>query len=221
MKDILTLSDFNYSEDKINVEKDPTTSGLESISDDFLIIKHRKKIAAVIDRLKEIGLPKKEEQFRLVTRRAFNAIEFLEYICQQTIVTDLKLAVYSINYESAILLIDLINTKKILKAEICMSNLRNGAHRAKEQIVNDKILEHSDIDIFYCSSHAKMMAMKTVCGNYYSIEGSGNHAANSRIEQYVIDNSQLVYEFNCQWMHKIRVFLKGKKELVEKNGNLK
>ncbi len=94
-----------------------------------------------------------------------------------------------------------------------MSNLRNHAHREKEVIIKEMFVDHPRVELFFCSSHAKTFSCKTDQGNYYTIEGSGNMAYNSRIEQYVIDNDQAVYDFSCNWMREIKEFLKDKKEL--------
>ena len=95
-----------------------------------------------------------------------------------------------------------------------MSNLRNKAHRAKEQITRDLFVNNPKVDLFFCSSHAKIMSMKTVDGNYYSIEGSGNMSYNSRVENYCLDNDKELYNFTTGWMSEIKDHLKGKKELV-------
>lgn len=63
---------------------------------------------------------------------------------------------------------------------------------------------------FFCSSHAKIMCCKTQQGNYYTIEGPGNLAYNSRVEQYVIDNCRDVYEFSTGWIREIKQFLQEK-----------
>ena len=106
----------------------------------------------------------------------------------------------------------MIDQDRIKKAEILMSNLRNSAHREKEEIIKSIFISHPKIDLFYCSSHAKIFSCQTERGNFYTIEGSGNLAYNSRIEQYVIDNDRELYQFTCQWFSEIREFLKHKKE---------
>ncbi len=108
----------------------------------------------------------------------------------------------------------LINDGKIGRATILMSNLRNKAHRAKEQITRDNFVNNPKVDLFFASAHSKIMSMKTENGNYYSLEGSGNLSFNSRVEQYVLDNDQGLYNFTKNWMGKIKDYLKGKKELV-------
>ncbi|RJP51157.1 MAG: hypothetical protein C4583_09210 [Anaerolineaceae bacterium] len=198
--------------DLINVEKDPEKSGLEEM-DDRAFVRYCEKHAALIAKLEELGLPKPGQQFRIITRRTFNAIQFLEFIARQETILDLKMAIYSINFHAAKLLVKLVNEGYISRVEILMSNLRNKAHREKEEIVRKMFLGHPRIVLFFASSHAKVFSCSTAKGNYYTLEGSGNLAFNSRVENYVIDNDKALYDFTVSWMREIKVFLQGKKEL--------
>lgn len=202
-----------FGEEEIcTVEKDPETSGLEQMEDRALS-RYTERHYALIAKLEELGLPKPGQQFRLITRRTFNAIQFLEHIANQEKIIDLKMAIYSINYNAAKILVRLIDDGRIDTVEILMSNLRNKAHREKEEIIKNMFIGHKKISMFYCSSHAKMFSCVTSQGNYYTCEGSGNLAFNSRVEQYVIDNDKALYDFSCSWMEDIKTFLEGKKEL--------
>jgi len=212
MTDQTQLNLFGEDPDLINVEKDPEKSGLEEM-EDRAFVRYCEKHTALITKLAELGLPAPGQQFRLVTRRTFNAIQFLEYIVEQETIIDLKMAIYSINFHAAKILINLVNAGKIQAVEILMSNLRNKAHREKEEIVRKMFLEHPRINLFFASSHAKTFSCQTAKGNFYTLEGSGNLAFNSRVEQYVIDNDKSLYEFSCSWMKDIKIFLEGKKEL--------
>lgn len=192
--------------------KDPTRSGLEEM-EDRVMARYVDKVGAVISAMDDIGLPSPGEQYRLITRRSFNAVEMVQYIVKKEKILDLNLAIYSINFQAARILIHLVDTGKIGHIRVMMSNLRNKAHREKEEIIKNEFTAHPDIELFFCCTHAKMMACRTDAGNYYAIEGSGNLAYNSRVEQYVIDNDRMIYEFSLSWMAEIKDFLKGKKEL--------
>lgn len=143
-----------------SVEKDPTKSGLEEM-EDKLLAKYTVKVSAIIDYLADIGLPKKGEQYRLVTRRSFNAIELVQYIAKKEKISMLNMAIYSINFQAATVLLDLLRRRKVGGVQIMMSNLRNKAHREKEEIIKEKFSKHPKIELFFCSSHAKMMACET------------------------------------------------------------
>ena len=203
---------FGGAADICTVEKDPTTSGLEAMAD-RKYARYCQRHAQMVKNVDEIGLPAPGQQFRIVTRRTFNAIQFLEYICRRETILDLKMAIYSINFHAAVLLSDMVTQGHIKQCEVLMSNLRNQAHREKEEIVKKLFTDHPRIDLFFCSSHAKMFSCQTERGNYYTCEGSGNLAYNSRVEQYVIDNDEGLYRFSCSWIGDIKRFLSGKREL--------
>lgn len=204
---------WSDKESLINVKKDTEDSGLELFEDE----KYKKfieKTYQVIQKVEEIGLPKENEQIRLVTFRSFNAAVFLKYISENFKIKNIILVVYSINGEAAQMINSLIQNTEIESCKILMSNLRNKAHRQKEQITRDIFVENPKVDLFFASAHSKIMAIKTHCGNNFVLEGSGNLSFNSRIEQYVLDNDKKLYEFTDNWTDNIKVFLKDKKELV-------
>lgn len=196
-----------------SVSKDTMDSGVEETQDKALML-YKKKTFQTIEKIKELSLPKQNEQIRLITKRSFNAIAFLKFIAEQEVIEHAILAIYSINHEAATILNDLINSARIKTATIFMSNLRNKAHRQKEQLTKDMFIDNPKIKLIFASSHAKIISFKTEKGNHYTIEGSGNLSYNSRIEQYVIDNDKSLYDFTVNWIEEILIYLKGKKELT-------
>lgn len=207
------LKAWDTTDELINVKKDTLDSGVEDLEDKKMKL-YVEKTFQVIQQIKEIGLPKKNEQLRLVTFRSFNAVAFLSYIAELEEIEEILLVVYSINAEAAAIIEKMVSEGKIKKAIVLMSNLRNKAHRAKEQITRDSFVNNPNIDLFFASCHSKVMQIKTKCGNHYAIEGSGNLSFNSRVEQYVIDNDEKLYNFTKDWMLEIKTFLKDKKELI-------
>lgn len=205
---------FSKKTELINVKKDTEDSMLEDL-DDKKYTKFIKKTYQIIKKIDDLGLPAINEQVRLITFRPFNAVHFLKYIADKEGVDSVLLAIYSINAEAAKFLNEIINKAEVSKCVILMSNLRNKAHREKEQITRDMFVENERVDLFFCSSHAKIMSIKTKAGNYYTVEGSGNLSYNSRVEQYILDNDKELYDFTENWMVEIKEYLKGKKELVE------
>jgi hypothetical protein len=184
----LNIQVFSWSskEELINVKKDTEDSGVEDLHD----AKYKKfveKTYQVIQQVEEIGLPKANEQIKLITFRSFNAVLFLKYIAELEGVENCQIVVYSINGEAAVLIDGMIKSGLIDSCQILMSNLRNKAHREKEQITRDLFVENQKVDLFFASSHAKILSIKTKKGNYYSLEGSGNMSYNSRVENYCLD----------------------------------
>ena len=195
------------------VSKDTNDSGVEDVKDSSIRL-YKQKTFQVIEKIKELKLPTDKEQLRLITKRSFNAVSFIKFISDAETITHLTCCIYSLNYEAAMLLNDLINNGRIQKATLLISNLRNKAHREKEQLTKDLFVENPKIKLIYCSSHAKIISFSTDKGNYYTIEGSGNLSFNSRVEQYVIDNDKDLFDFTNRWIEEIQEYLKGKKELT-------
>jgi hypothetical protein len=208
--------DWNFDIDYNNeLESEVEDNQLESVIDEQYR-KYCEKTYQVITDVKNLGMPLPGEQLRLITFRAFNSAVFLAYICETETIDMLYLAVYSINFDASKLLNEKINEGKIKKAVILMSNYRNSSYRKKEEMTNQMFINNPNIELFFCQSHAKIISMKTSKGNYYHFEGSGNMTFSSRIEQYIIDNDKGLFEFTANWFEKIKVYLKGKKELVLK-----
>ena len=206
--------DNNWTDElETDIEQD---SNLEDLRDKQYR-SYYNKTYQVIKEVNQIGMPVKGEQLRLVTFRPFNSAVFLAYICEHEIIEELYIAVFSFNYEACQLLVQKINEGKIKKVIILMSNYRNAAYRLKEQLTNEILKDHKNVELFFCHSHAKIISMKTSEGNYYHIEGSGNMTFSARVEQYIIDNDKGLFDFTKGWFTEIKVFLKGKKELVLTN----
>lgn len=116
-----------------SVKKDTNDSGVEEIEDRALRV-FKEKNCIVLEKIKELKLPKDKEQIRFVTMRSFNAITFIDFIANSEIIENAIFVIYSINHEAAKKIVDLIDEKKIGKATILMSNLRNTAYRKKEEL---------------------------------------------------------------------------------------
>jgi hypothetical protein len=197
-----------------SVQKDTMDSGVE-LTEDRLLKIYTTKVNQVIAKLDEVGKPKVGETLQLITKRSFNALAFLQWILETeyTVIDEAILVIYSINYQAAQFLNDLIISGKIKTATIVISNLRNQAHREKEEQVKNFFIEAPNVELIFCNTHAKITSFKL--GNTaYTITGSGNLSFNSRIEQYTIDNSLVCFEFHKRWIQEIKVFLKNKKELT-------
>ncbi len=194
------------------VDKDTNDSGVEETNDKLLRL-YKEKTCKVISKLEEIGLPEKNEQLRLITKRSFNSIAFLQWVMSfEGNVDEALFCIYSINHEASVIINDLVTQRKIKTATILMSNLRNKAYRSKEEATKNYFAQNPNIELIFASSLSKIMSFKSG-ENYYTVEGSGNLSYNSRIEQYIVDNDKSVFDFTKSWIEEIKTYLKGKKEL--------
>lgn len=209
------IEDWNIEEwgDEIeSVAKDTKDSGVEETKDKMLKL-YKEKTTQVIDKIFELKLPEDKEQIRLITKRSFNSVAFLKYIAEKEKILHLVCVVYSINHEAAQIIDELLISGRVKKATILISNLRNKAHRKKEELTKKLFINNPKVKLIFASSHAKIISFKTENKNYYTIEGSGNLSYNSRIEQYIIDNDKIIFDFTIKWIEEILEYLKNKKEL--------
>lgn len=139
---------------------------------------------------------------RFVTTRAFNAIALVDFILQKEAILESFFCVYSIDYDSGVLLSNLADEGKLGKVTFVISNIRNSAYRKKEKIVRDKFIGNKNIRLVFAGSHAKMMGFRTA-ENFYVVETSANFAPNSRIEQYMFENSEAMFNFHKSWIEDI------------------
>jgi len=207
------INDWGIEEEIEFVDKDLMENELES-TDDKLIRLYNQKTMQVIKHIDEFGLPSKNEQLRLITKRSFNAVAFMQKISQTEKIIDCYMVVYSINYEAALIINKLVESGTIQEATIMISNLRNQAYRKKEESVKQFFINNKNIELIFAPSHAKIISFKTDKDNHYTIEGSGNLSFNSRIEQYIIDNDKKLYEFTEQWINEIKEYYKTSKSFV-------
>lgn len=176
---------------------------------DHLYKIYKEKTAQVIERIKQIGLPHKNEQLRLITMQSFNSIAFIELVAKTEIITEGILVIFAINMKAAKSLIDLFESGKIQKLNLVISSVRNAGYSIKSKAV-EMLSEVKEISMCFVNSHAKISALKTGENNYYVIEGSGNFSYNGRIEQYIIDNDQYMFEFTQQWVTKMKESMMSK-----------
>ncbi|OAV63901.1 hypothetical protein Barb6_03470 [Bacteroidales bacterium Barb6] len=182
-------------------ENSGSKTDLEEFDDE--ILRHFPVISfGLIDRVNEIGLPLYNEQIRLVTKKSFNALEFIKYILGFEKIIETYICVYSIDSNSGSIINHLAEKGILGNTVFLISNLKNPAYRQKYAIVREKFIKNSRIKLIFAASHAKLMLIKTE-RNHYVVEGSMNLSSNSRIEQCLFENNQTVYNFHKQWIDNI------------------
>ena len=149
--------------------------------------------------------PKKNEQYRIITEKSFNAFSLILAVLEKYIIEDLYVAIYRINEPSVISLIDFIESGKIKKAHFVISNFFNQTKKPEVWAKKLKDFASGRDNVFhsYVHNHSKVVAILTNEGDHFVFEGSGNMSDNARIEQYIYDNNQDVYNFHKEWIGRI------------------
>ena len=171
-----------------------------------------KRVSSIAELLGK--LPEKNEQIRLITQKSFNAFAILLYIAENVNIKELILCSYSMDKNSAEGIKELFEQRNIEKITIILSSFFNQTKKPERfsQILLKFAKKHDNVKLIFCWNHTKIMAIKTTDSRYFVIEGSGNLSNNARVEQYLFEQSQGMYEFHKSWVDEI-VELSGKSEV--------
>lgn len=147
--------------------------------------------------------PRKNEQYRIITEKQFNAYSFILALLDKQI-DELYLAMYRINEPTVDSIIKLIEDGQIKRAVFVISNYFNQTKRPEKWAIKLKEFSKTKENIkhVYTHNHAKVACVKSG-GDYYVFEGSGNMSDNARVEQYVYENNKEVFDFHKNWMEAI------------------
>ena len=172
-----------------------------AIIEDKLYKSYKEKTAKTINKINEIGIPSPGEQIRLITMKSFNAIAFIELISSKETIIEMILIIFAINYQAAQKIIELKNNGRIKDIQLIVSSIRNAGYSIKSKSI-ELLSREKDIKLIFVNSHAKISCLRTK-NNFYIIEGSGNFSYNGRIEQYVIDNDEKLFNFTKNWVNEM------------------
>ena len=133
--------------------------------------------------------------------KSFNSVSLINLVARNEIINELILVIFAINMKAARNIIELKDSGSIKELVLIISSIRNAGHELKSNAV--KMFVNKGYEITFVNSHAKISALRTD-NNYYVIEGSGNMAANGRIEQYIIDNDPKLFDFTKRWIKEMK-----------------
>lgn len=149
--------------------------------------------------------PKKNEQYRIITEKQFNAYSLILSVLQnENSIDELLIAIYRINESTVNSIIDFIEAGKIKKASFVISNFFNQTKKPEKWALKLKDFADNNENVKHCyiHNHSKVICIN-IKNDYYVFEGSGNMSDNARIEQYLYENNKQSYEFHKDWISKI------------------
>jgi hypothetical protein len=150
---------------------------------------YHKKTFDIIRELK-FTIPRKNETITLLTTKSFSSIGLLDYIISvKNYPIEAIFFIYSLNSQVAQRINEIC--EKSNRSKIIISDLQNTAFRNKEKAVLEN-LNSDKCEKIFVHSHAKIISIKYK-DESFTILGSGNLAANARVEQYQITNSNDMY----------------------------
>ena len=166
----------------------------ELYSSKYLVF-HFEKLKSLEESMNRLPTP--EEIFFLQSDNAFNAFTFIPFIAKLFPVKELYASTYSISRKVIEALVEMHDKGMIEQITLLISD----SMIKRNPIVIDNLMAMAstrpNIKVLFAWSHAKVCLLKTH-DYYYCIEGSGNWSDNAHYEQYILANSNNVYDFRLQ-----------------------
>ena len=177
-------------------KKESKTDYLQRVKYDEIVCKRTKNF---IDIIGDDLAP--NVQYRMVTELSFNAIIVIEYLLKRYELTEIYIAVYRMNQLSVNKLKSIIETGNINCSILLSSFFRENKkyERWCEDLISYSNLKEN-VNVSFAVNHAKVFLAKTKDSRYIVFEGSGNLSDNARIEQYLIEDNELTYNFHKEWI---------------------
>lgn len=145
-------------------------------------------------------LPKPGEAFFIWTVNSFNAFNFIPYILKTSPIEELVISTYSINIRIIDSISHYLHQNLIKSVYVLISDsAKYRIPKVTDHLDQFSTLNPSRVNVRYAWNHSKVTLIKTTSG-FFIIEGSGNFSENSRHEQYIIVNSQKIYDFRRRWI---------------------
>jgi hypothetical protein len=180
----------------LNEKTETTNDYLQKVKYDEIICNKTKNFVDIIgDELSP------NVQYRMVTDKSFNAIVVIDYLLKKYELVEIYIAVYRMNLLSVNKLKSIIDDGNV-KCFILLSSFFRENKRyerwAEELIMYAE--NKKDVQISFAVNHAKVFIAKTKDNRHIVFEGSGNLSDNARIEQYLIEDNEVTYNFHKQWI---------------------
>ena len=143
----------------------------------------------------------KNVQYRLVTENSFNAIVVIDYLLKKYELIEIYIAVYRMNLVSVNKLKSIIDSDEISCSILLSSFFRE--NKKYERWAEELIMyatKKKNVNVSFAVNHAKVFLAKTKDNRHIVFEGSGNLSDNARIEQYLIEDNEITYNFHKEWI---------------------
>lgn len=191
--------DLNYKEEEEKKEQVNAREYLAKVKYDKIICKKASSFKDIVG----VSL-EQNTQYRIVTNMSFNAITVIKYLLEHYNIDEIYIVVYRMNNKSFDYLKSIIekdNIKTGIIVSIFFRENKQYERWAKELVILSENTEN--VKASFCNNHAKVFLARTTCGKHIVFEGSGNLSHNERLEQYIFEDNESVYNFHKKWIDDI------------------
>lgn len=148
-------------------------------------------------------LPAENEQIRFITQQNFNAFAIFLYLLENKQMEEVYMTTYSVDRHTIQGIIEIVEKEQPFTLTILLASLVKHDKPLLRQKLIDLAKYNENVHYAEAYNHTKLIAVKTKCGEYYVMEGSGNLSANARIESYLFENSKDSFLFHKAWINDI------------------
>ena len=192
--------------------------------DCFVKIKHKIKECKIkyknaIGLVNQIGAPPKSgEAVYIWMQGNFIFGDFIiQYITENNLsIDELTIITLSIGIENIEALSELLNKGWVKKINFVVSEyfIRTEKIKHTKSIASleNATIENDSFKVYYTNTHQKIVLLKTITGEKYVFHGSANMKGSQNYEQLMIENNNMLYDFNYQYFTNL---------IVEQNGKIR
>jgi hypothetical protein len=147
------------------------------------------------------GLPKENEAVLIKTNGCSDTGSIYSEISNTFNLDTLYLSTWIISKENIERILKDIDSGKLKKVFFVVSKRLKELKKSNYAFLVEEFSKRKSNCFFrIANSHAKTFSVSTICGNNFTVTGSGNWTENPRIENYVIFNDIEVLNHNKEWM---------------------
>ncbi|VDH05874.1 hypothetical protein [Bergeyella zoohelcum] len=148
-----------------------------------------------IDNLNDlVRIPQEGEIFFLHTVKAFNAFTFIPWLAKRHFIEELYASTYSISRRVIEALQELQQKGRIGEVTLLISDSMIKRNPVTIDVLEGVAKHNANFQVKYFWNHSKVCLIKA--GDFHLVlEGSGNWSENAQLEQYVLANSEAVFNF--------------------------
>lgn len=193
MKNLKTLEQKNKYFELEAINKENKRSSSRNYSDvcSAYLNHHLEKI----DNLNNlVRIPSDGEIFFLHTEKAFNAFTFIPWIAKRLFIEELYASTYSISRRVIEALQELQQKGRIGEVTLLISDSMIKRNPVTIDVLEGVAKHNANFKVKYFWNHSKVCLIKA--GDFHLVlEGSGNWSENAQLEQYVLANSEAIFNF--------------------------
>ena len=180
----------------LNKKKETKKEYLARVKYEEVICRKARSFMDIVD-----GELKPDVQYRIITSQGFNAITVIQYLFEFYEIEEIYIAVYRMNIQAVRKLMEWIENERI-ECHILLSSFFR-ENKKYEKWARDLVRhaeQRNNVRIAFAWTHAKVFLAKTKDGRHIVFEGSGNLSDNARVEQYIIEDNDITYDFHKEWI---------------------